>query len=318
MFTSNCTPEMTFEAAQTLKNGGLVAFPTETVYGLGADAENEKAVARIYEVKRRPTDHPLIVHISDISVLDYWAQEIPNFAIELARNFWPGPMTLILKRKNTAKNFITGNQDTVGVRIPAQPIALALINNLKKLGGHGVAAPSANLFGKVSPTTAEAVSEELLPYLNQKTDRILDGGPCLVGIESTIINCTTDKPEILRPGFITPQMIEESTGLKMSYAESEIRVSGNLESHYAPKAKVVLDRQPQKGEGFIALSRIKTPESVIRLSSPNTVEEYARDLYAALRLADLKGIEKIVAITPEGEGLNRAIYDRLFKASFMR
>ena len=261
MFISKCDAETISSAAKVLKEGNLVAFPTETVYGLGADAENESAVKRIYEVKGRPQDHPLIIHISEISDLDIWAQDIPEYAIKLARDFWPGPMTLILKRKNIAKDFITGKQETVGLRIPAQPIALALINAFKRLGGKGIAAPSANRFGKVSPTTAEAVSDELLKYLNPQTDRILDGGPCLVGIESTIINCTDSNPQILRPGFITSQMAEESTGLKVDNPNTEIRVSGNLETHYAPSAKVVLDQEPQEGEGFIALSDIKTPRS---------------------------------------------------------
>ena len=315
MCISKCSTEMISSAAKILKDGGLVAFPTETVYGLGADAENEVAVSRIYKAKGRPADHPLIVHISEIQDLDIWATDIPDYGIKLARDFWPGPMTLILKRKSIAKNFITGNQETVGLRIPAQPIALALINEFKKLGGKGVAAPSANRFGKVSPTTAEAVSEELLPFLNPNIDRILDGGACLVGIESTIINCTTDTPEILRPGFITPQMVEESTGLKSKYSKSEMKVSGNLESHYAPKAKVIIDRSPQNGEGFIALSEIPTPQGAIRLSSPVTTEEFARDLYAALRLGDLKELNTIVVRAPKGDGLAEAISDRLAKAA---
>jgi L-threonylcarbamoyladenylate synthase len=306
---------MISQSAKVLKDGNLVAFPTETVYGLGADAQNPKAVKRIYEVKGRPEDHPLIVHISEIQDLDIWAKDIPDYAIKLARDFWPGPMTLILKRTDIAKDFITGNQETVGLRIPAQPIALQLINEFKKLGGKGIAAPSANRFGKVSPTTAEAVSEELLPYLNHFEDRILDGGPCLVGIESTIINCTNESPEILRFGFITKEMIEESTNLKVTTKSSNIRVSGSLESHYAPKAKVLINQIPKDGYGFIALSNIPTPEGCIRLTSPNTLEEYARDLYSALRLADLKEIKNLVAITPESAGLAEAISDRLQRAS---
>ena len=315
VFISKCDASTILSAAQNLKAGGLVAFPTETVYGLGADAENESAVKRIYEVKGRPQDHPLIVHISEISDLDFWAQDIPDYAIKLARDFWPGPMTLILKRRNIAKDFITGNQETVGLRIPAQPIALALINEFKRLGGNGIAAPSANRFGKVSPTTAEAVSEELLKYLNPQMDCILDGGPCPVGIESTIINCTSSNPQILRPGFITPQMIAESTGLQVTNPDIEIRVSGNLESHYAPSARVVLDREPDAGEGFIALSDNKTPDGVQRLAAPNSIEEFARDLYGALRLGDLKGLKTIVIASPKGAGLAEAIRDRLKKAA---
>jgi L-threonylcarbamoyladenylate synthase len=315
MFISKCSTETISSAAEVLKDGGLVAFPTETVYGLGADAQNPEAVKRIYEVKGRPQDHPLIVHISEISDLEIWAKEIPDYAIKLARDFWPGPMTIILKRSEIAKDFITGNQETIGLRIPAQPIALALINEYKKLGGKGIAAPSANRFGKVSPTTAEAVAEELLPYLNHFLDRILDGGPSHIGIESTIINCTGESPEILRLGFITKEMIEESTGKKVENGASNIRVSGSLESHYAPNAKVLLNQTPEPGDGFIALSKVTTPDGCIRLTSPNTIEEYARDLYSALRLADLKGIQKIVSITPEGQGLPEAISDRLQRAA---
>jgi L-threonylcarbamoyladenylate synthase len=315
VFISNPSSEMISQAAQVLKAGNLVAFPTETVYGLGADAENEKAVARIYEVKGRPKDHPLIVHISEIKDLEIWTKDIPAYAIKLARDFWPGPMTLVLKRKDIAKDFITGSQETVGLRIPAQPIALSLINEFKKLGGKGIAAPSANRFGKVSPTTAEAVSEELLPYLNHFEDRILDGGQSLVGIESTIISLTGENPEILRLGFITKEMIEESTGKSVTISASNIRVSGALESHYAPNAKVILNQDSQQGYGFIALSNIPTPEGCIRLSSPNNLEEYARDLYSALRLADLKDLQNVSAIPPMGNGLAAAIYDRLQKAS---
>jgi L-threonylcarbamoyladenylate synthase len=315
VFISNPSAEMISQAAQVLKDGNLVAFPTETVYGLGADAENEKAVARIYEAKGRPKDHPLIVHISEIQDLEIWAKDIPDYAIKLARDFWPGPMTLVFKRKAIAKNFITGNQETVGLRIPAQPIALSLINEFKKLGGNGIAAPSANRFGKVSPTTAEAVSEELLPYLNHFADRIIDGGPCLVGIESTIINCIGVSPEILRLGLITKEMIEESTEKQVMTKDMSIRVSGNLESHYSPKAKVFLNHGPMQGYGFIALSDIPTPEGCIRLSSPNNLEEYARDLYSALRLADLKELQNVLAMPPKGEGLAAAISDRLQKAS---
>lgn len=315
MFISKCSAETISSAAKALKDGGLVAFPTETVYGLGADAQSAEAVKRIYEVKGRPHDHPLIVHISEIQDLEVWAKEIPDYAIKLARDFWPGPMTLILMRREVAKDFITGNQETVGLRIPAQPIALSLINEFKKLGGKGIAAPSANMFGKVSPTTAEAVAEEVLQYMNHFLDRILDGGPSHIGIESTIINCTTKAPEILRLGFITKEMIEESIGMKVVATELNIRVSGSLESHYAPNAKVLINQIPKSGYGFIALSSIPTPDGCIRLISPNTIEEYARNLYPALRLADLKEISVLVAIAPEGHGLALAITDRLSRAA---
>ena len=316
MFLSECTAEMISNAAQTLKDGALVAFPTETVYGLGADATSAKAVARIYEVKGRPADHPLIVHIASMDSIGDWAIDIPEYAIKLARDYWPGPMTLILKRSELAQDFITGNQNTVGLRVPAQPIALALLKEFAKLGGKGIAAPSANRFGAVSPTTAAAVMDELIPFLNIDVDRILDGGPCLVGVESTIIDCTKPAPQILRPGAITKEMIEETTGLAVvSEGKTEIRVSGALDSHYSPKAQVVINAMAERGEGFIALATITTPTGAIRLASPNTVEQYARDLYAALREGDARELTKIAVILPEGDGLAEAIRDRITKAA---
>ena len=316
MFLSECTAEMIANAAQTLKDGALVAFPTETVYGLGADATSAKAVARIYEVKGRPADHPLIVHIASMDSIGDWAIDIPEYAIKLARDYWPGPMTLILKRSELAQDFITGNQNTVGLRVPAQPIALALLKEFTKLGGKGIAAPSANRFGAVSPTTAAAVMDELIPFLNIDVDRILDGGPCLVGVESTIIDCTKSAPQILRPGAITKEMIEETTGLAVvSEEKTEIRVSGALDSHYSPKAQVVINAMAESGEGFIALATITTPNGAIRLAAPNTVEQYARDLYAALREGDARDLTKIAVILPEGDGLAEAIRDRITKAA---
>ena len=204
----------TAKACDVLQRGGLVGIPTETVYGLGADASNEKAVARIYEVKGRPQDHPLILHIASMNDITYWAEEISDYAIALARSFWPGPMTLIFKRSEAAKDFVSGGQDTVGLRVPNHVIALALLNEFKKIGGKGVAAPSANRFGHVSPTTAAAVIEELGEYLS-KDDLVLDGGACAVGVESTIIDCTGLLPRVLRPGAISIPMIEDSTGLKV-------------------------------------------------------------------------------------------------------
>jgi len=188
---STCNESTLKVAAISLKSGNLVAFPTETVYGLGVDATNKDAVVRLYQVKGRPSNHPLIVHISSMANLDKWAREIPEYAIKLARTFWPGPMTLILPRGNLAKNFITGNQDNVGIRVPSHPIANALLKEFESQGGLGIAAPSANRFGKVSPTTANAVVEELFYYL-LPTDLILDGGASEIGVESTIINCTQD------------------------------------------------------------------------------------------------------------------------------
>ena len=313
-FISFCTADALDSAARLLKDGALVAFPTETVYGLGADATNPEAVARIYSTKGRPADHPLIVHIADAQGIADWSDDIPDYSIALARAYWPGPMTLILKRSELAKDFITGGQTTVGLRVPDHTLALALLAAFSKIGGKGVAAPSANRFGHVSPTSAQAVRDELGIYLEER-DLILDGGPSSVGVESTIIDCTAPAPRILRPGAITAEMIEEVTGLTIVNRDDVIRVSGALEQHYAPTAKVELDTTPQSGDGFIAMSAIATPDGVIRLASPRTIEEFARILYSSLRKADEEKISKVVVFQPEGDGLAVAIRDRLGRAS---
>jgi L-threonylcarbamoyladenylate synthase len=305
------------DAAANLLAGGLVAFPTETVYGLGADACNADAVARIYSVKGRPADHPLIVHVASMDGLGDWADDVPGYAISLARDFWPGPMTLVVKRSGLAGDFVTGGQDTVGVRVPNHPVALGLLEAFERAGGKGVAAPSANRFGNVSPTTAQAVSDELADYLAEG-DQILDGGACDVGVESTIIDCTGDVPKILRPGAITVQMIAESTGLEVVgvVEESVIRVSGSLEAHYAPAATVVLDQSPIAGQGFIGMADVVAGDGVIRLASPNSHDEFARVIYSALRAADQLGLETVVVAQPVGDGIAVAIRDRLKRAAF--
>jgi L-threonylcarbamoyladenylate synthase len=301
-------------AARALSDGALVAFPTETVYGLGADASNPSAVARIYATKGRPANHPLIVHFSSVAGLSHWARDIPDYALALAKAFWPGPMTLVVNRTKEAADFLTGGQETVGLRVPGHPVALELLSAFEALGGHGVAAPSANRFGKVSPTTAQAVRDELADYLDS-ADIILDGGSSEVGIESTIIDCTGEVPGILRPGAITRDMIAECTGLEPTAGSAEIRVSGSLESHYSPRAEVVLDVDPTPGDGFIALERFETPEGVIRLAAPATHHDYARVLYAALRAADEQSLTRVVALSPSGDGIAAAIRDRLLRAS---
>jgi L-threonylcarbamoyladenylate synthase len=303
------------DAAAVLINGGLVAFPTETVYGLGADACNEMAVARIYSVKGRPADHPLIVHVPSMDSLRDWAADVPAYAIALARDYWPGPMTLVVTRSELASDFITGGQDTVGVRVPNHPVALGLLEAFARAGGKGVAAPSANRFGNVSPTTAQAVRDELSNYLADG-DVILDGGACAVGVESTIIDCTGDVPKILRPGAITQEMIEYSTGLAVLDADGvAIRVSGSFESHYSPIAKVVLDQSPLAGQGFIAMADLASAAGVVRLAAPTTHEEFARVLYSALRAADEQGLNTVVVAQPEGNGIAIAIRDRLMRAA---
>jgi L-threonylcarbamoyladenylate synthase len=316
---SNCTASVIKDAALALKEGHLVAFPTETVYGLGADATNEKAVARIYEVKGRPTDHPLIVHISSLELLDKWAREIPEYAIKLARAFWPGPMTLVLNKTHLAQDFITGNQDTVAIRVPSHVVSNKLIKEFENLGGLGVAAPSANRFGRVSPTNADAVSQEILKFLSPD-DLIIDGGNCSVGIESTIINCTQDLPAILRPGAVTPNLINDLLEINIGIQNtdnklSQIRTSGMLSTHYAPKAKVILSSEPEEGDGYIALLEHLTPPGVIRLASPRNEIEFAQVLYNSLRLADEKNLSKVFVNSPLGDGIAAAIRDRLTKAS---
>jgi L-threonylcarbamoyladenylate synthase len=314
-FVSRCTADAMVLAAKKLKDGHLVAFPTETVYGLGADATNETAVAKIYAAKGRPADHPLIVHVNSMAAMGDWAAEIPAFAIALARDFWPGPMTLILNRSSLAQDFITGGQNSVGIRVPDHVVALALLNAFHGLGGKGIAAPSANRFGYVSPTTAQAVKEELGSYLNEQ-DQILDGGPCTVGVESTIIDCTGDAPKILRPGAITAEMITASTGLEvLDSTGTLIRSSGSLDAHYAPTALVLLDQQPLAGQGFIALVTTATPQDVIRLASPNNDVEFAQSLYASLRKADELGLTHVVIEQPTGSGIAVAIRDRLMRAA---
>ena len=313
---ANCTQGVIKKAAKALIDGYLVAFPTETVYGLGADATNEKAVSRIYSVKGRPIGHPLIVHISSLKQLDKWAIDVPEYVVNLAKDFWPGPMTLIVKRSDLAKDFITGGQDSVGLRVPNHPIAIQLLNEFEILGGLGIAAPSANKFGAVSPTSADAVEAEIGADL-QSDDLILDGGRCSVGVESTIIDCTQNNLVIIRPGGLTFEKIERCAQQKidMNSPKSGIRTSGLLDTHYSPKAKVVLDVAAMPGEGFIAMESIPTPQGAIRLGSPKSIEQYASDIYAALRSGDQKNLVKIVVIQPSGGGLAVAIRDRLGKAA---
>jgi L-threonylcarbamoyladenylate synthase len=314
----NCTQDTLKAAAKALKEGHLVAFPTETVYGLGADATNENAVSRIYTVKARPKDHPLIVHISSINQLDKWAIDVPDYATKLARKFWPGPLTLILKRSDLARDFITAGQENVGVRVPAHQAAQKLLKEFESLGGLGVVAPSANKFGAVSPTKSNHVKEELGAVLIS-SDLIIDGGQSLIGIESTIVSCLESKPVILRPGAITALMVEEATGLHTSDSSlmNAIKAAGLLASHYSPKAKVILDHKPNPGDGFLALSGIPTPEGSIRLASPENLEQYAKVLYSALRLGDSKNLDKIYVVLPAGPGLGEAIRDRLRKSAYL-
>jgi L-threonylcarbamoyladenylate synthase len=304
------------KAAQALKNGHLVAFPTETVYGLGADATNEKAVSRIYSVKGRPTNHPLIVHISSIKHLNNWASEIPDYAVKLANEFWPGPMTLILKKTELAQNYITGGQGNIGLRVPANEIALALLTEFEKLNGYGIAAPSANKFGATSPTSAEDVRKDIGNNLNEN-DVIISGQSCEIGIESTIIDCLSKQPKIIRPGFITSERIAKLTNLKIDTSSFLVKIkhSGQHNSHYAPNAKIVVLGESQFGDGFLALSKIPTPKNSIRLASPENTEEFARVLYSAYRKADELSLSRILVIPPQGGDFAVAVRDRITKSS---
>lgn len=301
-------------AAAALRAGGLVALPTETVYGLAADATNAAAVARIFEVKGRPANHPLIVHLASASLLDEWAARVPDWARLLAAAYWPGPLTLILPKRAHVLDDVTGGQDTVGLRVPAH----ALTREVLELLGTGVAAPSANRFGKVSPTTIEHVREDIGGLLDER-DYLLDGGPCLVGVESTIVDCTGNQPRLLRAGAVTAAMVEETTGLDVLDADGKIRASGTLASHYAPTANVhivnvdELDRFP--GAGLIAETTVHTPPGMVRLLAADDAGAYARGLYAALRASDEAGLADVCAVMPDATGLGAAIRDRLTRAA---
>ncbi len=315
-FLSSSTADTIRDAAAALKAGHLVAFPTETVYGLGADARNPEAVKRIYEVKGRPKDHPLIVHISSINELDKWAIKIPEYAIALARKFWPGPMTLILKRSLIVGDYITGGQDTVGLRVPSDPIAQALIIEFEKLSKSAIAAPSANRFGQVSATSSADVLDELGEHL-KADDKILDGGKSSIGIESTIIDCTLEGPIILRSGAVSIEDIEQELGFRANTETfaSEVKFSGSFEKHYAPKCKIILGLSTFPGAAFFGLEVIDTPEGMERIGMPKTPEEFASNLYSTFRKADQSGFDHMVVCPPQGNGIAVAIRERLLKAS---
>ncbi|GGO11243.1 threonylcarbamoyl-AMP synthase [Microbispora rosea subsp. aerata] len=310
------------KAAGVLRAGGLVAFPTETVYGLGANAENPAAVARVFQVKGRPSSHPLIVHIADPRRLGDWVEEVPATARLLAERFWPGPLTLVLRRGRRVSREATGGMETVAVRVPGHPVALALLSAF----GGGVAAPSANRFGSVSPTTAGHVRAEL----GDAVDFVLDGGPCDVGVESTIVDLTGDAPEVLRPGGVTREDLEAALGRPLAVpATSRIRVPGQHPSHYAPRARVILV-EPEKVVAEAELAQelghrvgvflppafagapVKA-HAVVEL--PASTSAYARGLYGFLRELDQRGCDLIVASLPEERGLGLAIANRLRRAA---
>jgi L-threonylcarbamoyladenylate synthase len=304
-------------AADLLRHGGLVALPTETVYGLGALATDPDAVARVFTVKGRPASHPLIVHLAGVQSLDAWARDVPGYARRLAERLWPGPLTLVLPRTVRAGDHVTGGQDTVGLRVPDHPVAHALLTAVD-----GLAGPSANRFGRVSPTTPEHVLDELGALLDPARDAVLDGGSAVIGLESTILDCTGDAPVLLRPGAVTAAQVAAVGGVPLADRSSAVRAPGTLSSHYAPHAAVVLVEPggavPAAGSdrvGLLAPASVPTPAGYLRLAEPVGDQEYARVLYAALRQADAFGLTRVVAVLAGPDGLGPAIDDRLRRAA---
>lgn len=317
------SPEDIERAVAVLRAGGLVAFPTETVYGLGADAANPAAVRRVFEVKGRPATHPLIVHLGSAAALDRWAVDVPPAARLLAEACWPGPLTMLLRRSPSVPDVVTGGRDTVGLRVPAHPLALAL---LERFGG-GVAAPSANRFGRVSPTTAADVRADL----GGDVDLVLDGGPCQVGLESTIVDLTGAEPEVLRPGGVSFERLEEVLGrpVELWLGDRDVAAPGTLPAHYAPAARVELledvSALAERAAQLVAADRrvavlapvalVGLPEEVVELEPAGGPESYARVLYGRLRQADRLGVEVVLAVPPEPVGLGVAVRDRLIRAA---
>jgi L-threonylcarbamoyladenylate synthase len=308
--TRNLVTTDVSRAVECLTRGGLVAIPTETVYGLGADADDADAVARIFAVKDRPVDHPLIVHIRDARELGAWAAEVPAPAELLAATCWPGPLTVLLPRAARVLDAVTGGRDSVGLRAPAHPLTQELLAR----AGRGIAAPSANPFGRVSPTTAAHVLADLGDALDPARDVILDGGPSPIGVESTIVDCTTDPPQLLRPGGIPREDIERLLDVGLAPAAGPSRAPGMLAAHYSPAATVVLAGDRRHADEVIAgfeASGLRTR----MLDFGDDLVEYARGLYQSLRDADAAGMERVVAVLPPPRGLGHAIRDRLQKAA---
>jgi len=308
------------EAASALVAGHLVALPTETVYGLGANAEDAAAVARIFRAKGRPIDHPLIVHVANAAVIDAWATNIPRYARDLAAAFWPGPMTLVLPRRSRATNQLTGGQPSIGLRVSRHPDFQAILAAFceQTHPDAGIAAPSANRFGRVSPTSANHVLDEL-GNTTTDDDLVFDGGPCSVGVESTIIDCTGTNPVILRPGAITAQQVQDATQRRIA-STSAVRASGTLAMHYAPSAQVIVITSDDAshtpvGSGFIGPASVPTPAGCVRLLDAADDVEYAHGLYAALRDADAQHLAAVYAVPPPAAGLGIAINDRLTRAA---
>jgi L-threonylcarbamoyladenylate synthase len=291
-------------ARNVLLHGGLVGIPTETVYGLAAVALNEDAVGRVFEVKNRPTSHPLIIHLSPNDDINRWGV-LNESAKQLAQNIWPGPLTLLVPRTSLVPDWVTGGRNTVAIRIPAHAMAITLLDALSD----AVVAPSANRFGRVSPTSAEHVINDL----GDSVDLVLDGGPCSIGIESTIVECTNSSVQILRPGKITAVEIATITGSTISALDGPSRAPGMLLAHYAPKARVELCNSIS--EAHDRFGELKDDLVSVELLHYEDLETYALSLYDNLRTADINGTEVVIAVLPPDEGLGTAIRDRLSKAS---
>jgi L-threonylcarbamoyladenylate synthase len=304
-------------AARSILQGNLVVFPTETVYGLGADASNTVAMKRIFHLKNRPRSNPLIVHLFSTKNISYWAKELPDYAQTLAETFWPGPITLILKRSDHVLDLVTGGQSSIGIRIPSNHLAQDLLLEFEKIGGLGIAAPSANIYGEVSSTSARS-AQKAFGNKGIKGDLILDGGTCEYGIESTIIDCTEASPIILRPGVITPELIEGYTGIVCGSNNSDRRkvVPGMATKHYAPKTKILINQIPKAGDGLIADFGIVTPPGVIRIAAPKNLFDFAKDLYSSFQLADSLQVSSLSVYLPVVEsGIAIAIRDRVLRAA---
>jgi L-threonylcarbamoyladenylate synthase len=325
------------EAAAVLAAGGLVGLPTETVYGLAADAHNRAAIRRVYEVKGRPGDHPVIVHLADAADLDDWAATVPPQLREFADRRWPGPLTIIVPKQPWVPLEITGGMDSVAIRVPGALLAREVISALGAQQGRpaAVVAPSANLFGQVSPTTAAHVREGLAGRL-RPDDAVLDGGPCLVGVESTIVAWIDGRLTVLRPGAVTLEPESRSNSSKPGSSGDQtgsaapqpppagIRAPGTLPAHYAPRARVILATRPTDADiaasptapvGLLAPAEFPTPAGWTRLAAPSDDREYAESLYASLRAADTAGMATIIAVPPAAGSLRAAIVDRLSRAA---
>ena len=293
-------------AIRYLNDDLLIGLPTETVYGLAALASRPKAIAKIFQVKARPTNHPLILHLANYRQLEKWAQDVPSYVQVLCEKFWPGPLTVVLQRTTRVCDEITGARETVAIRIPNNQVALTL---LKKLDD-GLVAPSANRFGKVSPTSAKHVVDDL----GDDVSLVLDGGDCEIGVESTILDCTRSMPQILRSGAITKDELESVAKISIALSDGESRASGMLEKHYAPNCRVELVETTADAERRSS-ELVSENQQVQILDFFGDAVSYANQLYARLRQADQSGTDVVIAVMPINAGLGEAIRDRLIKAS---